>query len=206
MNFEYSYPDMSCTPKSTLDMRFEHPACHLHDGVSGSGKTFRVAQILRLKNEILKNGEQIKNVVFCYATWQPVYFLLQQENTVSQWINMIPSVDDFVRMVEPYKNCGGSLVIIDDFMGHITPGMDEIVRVHSRHNNTSTFLLFQSLFPAQKLSRNISLNMRYIHVYKNPRENSQFGYLARQIMPQGYKWLVQAYYEATKKSIFCISS
>jgi hypothetical protein len=168
-------------------------------GPSACGKTFRTCQILRLKDEIIENGEHIKNVIFCYAAWQPVYQQLQDENIVTQWVNKMPTNEEFIDMVKPFANKGGSICVIDDFMSQLDKELDEIVRVSSRHYKTTTFILFQSLFPVQKMARNISLNVKFIHAHKNPRENSQIQYLARQIMPVGYKWLVQAYHKATEE-------
>ena len=148
---------------------------------------------------MIENGDQIKNVIFCYAAWQPLYQKLKDENVVTTWVNKMPTNEEFIDMVKPYKNIGGSICVIDDFMSELGKDLDEIVRVSSRHYMTTTFILFQSLFPIQKLSRNISLNVKFIHAHKNPRENSQIQYLARQIMPTGYKWIVNAYHKATEE-------
>ena len=179
------------------NLRFPQGATHLMVGPSGSGKTYRTSQILRLKNYIIQNGECIKNVVFCYATWQHEYQKLQDEGIVTRWFNKMPSNEEFITLTKPYLNNGGSIVVIDDFMSDISRDLDEIVRVSSRHMNTSTFILFQSLFPTHKLARQISLNVKFIHVHKNPRENAQIQYLARQVSPQNSKWIVESYHHAT---------
>jgi len=186
-----------------FDTRFVHGSTHLLVGPSGSGKTFRTATILANKNELIQNGDKIKNVIFFYATWQKVYDVLDKRNLVTKWVNKAPTNDDFVEEVEAYKHDGGSIVIIDDFMSEISKDFVKIVTVSSRHMNTSTFILFQSLFPANPLARQISLNVKYMHVHKNPRENAQFQYLARQLHPVDYKWIVEAYHEATKEPYSC---
>ena len=186
-----------------MDLRFSKGATHLLVGPSGSGKTYRVTNILRIKNEIFKGGVEIKNIVFCYATWQPMYTQLHNEGIITKWMNKCPSNEEFTDLVKPYKNNGGSIVIIDDFMSQITKDLVEIVTVTSRHFNTSTFILFQSLFPANPLARQISLNVKYLHIHKNPRENAQIQYLARQLHPMDYKWIIEAYHEATKNPYSC---
>lgn len=180
------------------DFRFPPAATHLIVGPSASGKTVRVAKILRHKNELIRGGSQIENIVWCYSAWQKIYTDLQDDKVVSKWVNKMPSAKEFIDLVSPHKE-KGSIVVIDDFMGEIGKGLDEIVRVLSRHYNCSTFILFQNLFPPHKLSRQISLNVKFIHVHKNPRENAQIMYLARQISPNSYKWIVGAYHEATQK-------
>lgn len=186
-----------------MDVRFPLGASHLLIGPSGSGKTFRTASLLRLKDKIIKGGADIKNVVFCFNSWQEVYAGLEKDKIVTRWVNKMPTNEEFVELVEPFKNKGGSIVVIDDFMSAINKDLVEIVTVSSRHNNTSTFLLFQSLFPANPLGRQISLNVKHMHVHKNPRENAQISYFARQLDPQDYKWIVQAYHDATKEPYSC---
>ena len=143
--------------------------------------------------------------MFCYSTWQRVYTELDRKKVVTKWVNKIPSNEEFIDLVQDFKNDGGSLVVIDDFMSAINKDLVEIVTVSSRHLNTSTFILFQSLFPANPLARQISLNVKYIHVHKNPRENAQIQYLARQLQPSEYKWIVEAYHEATKTPYSCFT-
>lgn len=186
-----------------MDMRFSSGATHLIVGPSGSGKTYRTAALLGLKDILFKGGEKIKNIVFCYATWQPIYDTLKQKNIVTKWVNKFPTNEDFISFVQEYKEDGGSIVIIDDFMSDISKDLVEIVTVTSRHMNTSTLILFQSLFPAHPLARQVSLNVKYIHIHKNPRENAQIQYLARQLRPSDYKWIVDAYHEATKNPYSC---
>jgi len=189
---------------ATYDLRFIHGSTHLVVGPSGSGKTFRTARILELKDYIITNGEKIKNVVFCYSTWQPIYSELQAVGLVTKWVNKCPSNEEFKEITSPYTTDGGSIVIIDDFMGEISKDLVDIVCVSSRHTNTTTFILFQSLFPPNPLARQISLNCKYLHIHKNPRENAQIGTFARQAYPDGWRWLVQAYHEITKLPHSCM--
>ena len=188
---------------STHNLRFIKGATHLICGPSGSGKTYRTCDILRLRNDIIENGERIKNVIFCYAAWQPIYDDMKNEGVVTKFIKKKPTSDEFVDLVKDYSNEGGSIVVIDDFMTQIDQDLVDIVTVQSRHHNTTTFILFQSLFPPHKLARQISLNVKYIHLHKNPRENSQVHTLARQISPKNSKWIVAAYSEVTQEPHQC---
>jgi ABC-type dipeptide/oligopeptide/nickel transport system ATPase component len=188
----------------TYNVRFARGATHLVVGPSGCGKTFRTCDILRLKDAIIEGGERIRNVILCYAAWQPVYAALRADGVVTKFIQKKPSSDEFVKLVSDYRDEGGSIVVIDDFMTQIDKDLVDIVTVQSRHYNVSTFILFQSLFPPNKLARQISLNVKYLHVHKNPRENSQILVLARQISPNDYKWMVEAYHEVTKEPHQCL--
>ncbi len=184
-------------------MRFIKGATHLVVGPSGSGKTYRTCDILRAKDDMIEGGERIRNVVFFYAAWQPIYEQLKNEGVVTKFVKKNPTSQDFVDLVKDYV-ADGSIVVIDDFMTSIGPDMVDIVTVQSRHYNTSTFILFQSLFPPNKLARQISLNVKYIHVHKNPRENAQIQTLARQLAPKDNKWIVDAYHRVTSEPHQCM--
>ncbi len=190
-------------PKS-FNLRFARGATHLVVGPSGCGKTFRTCDILRYKDKIIEGGEEIKNVIFCYSAWQPIYDNLKEAGVVTRFIQKNPSSEDFVKLVEGHRDKGGSIVVIDDFMTQIDQDMVEIVTVQSRHYNTTTFLLFQSLFPPNKLARQISLNVKYLHIHKNPRENAQIQTLARQLSPGSSKWIVDAYHKITETPFQCL--
>ena len=69
-------------------LRFPMGTTHLMIGVSGSGKTHRMANILRYKDELFENGSDIKNILFCYADWQDAYTDLRNENIVTTWTNI----------------------------------------------------------------------------------------------------------------------
>ena len=199
------------TEKKALDLNVETEyniqvpkgSTHLLCGPSSSGKTYRVAQLLQIKEEYIADGHSIQNIVFCYAAWQPIYDLLKEKNVVTKWVNYLPSNEQFIELVEDYKDSGGSIIVLDDFLTELNRDMVEIVCVTSRHYNAVTFILFQSLFPPNPLARQISLNVKYLYIHKNPRENAQISYLARQISPNSYKWIVDAYHEATKEPYSC---
>lgn len=182
-----------------VDMRFNHPSTHYLSGPSTCGKTYRACQMLKYKNSIFHDGEKIKFVVFCYAKWQTQYDQLNDEGIVSKWIDHMPTNEEFDKLTSPHKTKGGAIVVVDDFMSKVGPDIDEIVRVTGRHNNASVFVLFQSLFPPHKLARQISLNIKYFHLHKNPRENHQIHTLATQIMPGNGGWIVKAYHHATQE-------
>ena len=188
----------------TYDFRVPSASTNLIAGPSGSGKSVRVANILRHKNSYIKNGVNIKNVIFCYAAWQDLYDELDKENIVTQWVDQLPTNDQFIELVCPYKDNGGSICVIDDYMTEINKDLVKIVSVSSRHYNTTTFILQQSLFPANPLGRQISLNVKFIYLLKSPRDISALSFLARQIYGPQFHWVIAAYHEATKNPYSCL--
>ena len=186
--------------KTKYDMRFTEGSTHLMVGASGSGKTTRMYEYLKLKNELFENGEDIHHVIFYYSVWQTDYTRMQEEGLVQEFVNAFPTNEEFLTRV---RNHPRTICILDDAMSHISRDLVEIVTVSARHSKATTFILFQSLFPAHPLARQISLNVKYFHLFKNPRENAQIQILARQLKPEGYKYIVEAYHAATAQPFSC---
>lgn len=184
----------------TYNLEFADGSTHLMVGASGAGKTQRLSEYLELKNVLFENGSEISHVIFYYAVWQPAYTRMQEANLVQEWIKEIPSNEKFLEKASQHTRC---ISVIDDAMSHISRDFVEIVTVSARHSRCTTFLLFQSLFPAHPLARQISLNVKYFHIFKNPRENAQIQTLARQLKPHGYKYIVDAYHASTEKPYAC---
>jgi hypothetical protein len=191
-----------------FNLRFQKRSTHLFCGPSASGKSKRCFDIIRAKNELIEEGWTISNVVLAYQVWQPHYQELYDEGIVTTLKEGFPSSEEFHELVEPHRE-NGSIFILDDFECELyqverAKTLEEIIKVQSRHLNVITFLLFQSLFPPHKAARQISLNVKYIHLLKNPRDNCQFQYLARQLCGSGnYKFLVQAYQDTTQAPYSC---
>ena len=68
----------------TFDVRFPDGSSHLVVGASGAGKTRRIYEYLKLKNELFEFGRKINHVIFFYAVWQKEYTLMQQEGLVQE--------------------------------------------------------------------------------------------------------------------------
>jgi len=54
----------------------------------------------------------------------------------------------------------------------------------SHHRNVSLVLVTQNMFHQGPSSHDISLNSKYIVVFKNPRDKTQIVHLARQVYPE----------------------
>lgn len=90
------------------------------------------------------------------------------------------------------------LIILDDLMMEANnTKICEIFTRGSHHRNQSIVLITQNIFFKGKHCRDISLNTKFIVVFKNPRDKTQFRYLARQIQPENTKELLKIYKEVT---------
>ena len=91
------------------------------------------------------------------------------------------------------------LLVIDDLMQETNDTVANIFTKISHHRNVSVLYLAQNLFPKNKHARTISLNSHYLVLFKNPRDAGQFAVLARQMYPNGSKFAVEAFKDATEQ-------
>ena len=76
----------------------------------------------------------------------------------------------------------------------------ELFTKGSHHRNLAVILVTQNIFHKGAYSRDISLNSKYIVMFKNPRDKLQFQYLARQVYPENSKALVDVYNNCTQQA------
>lgn len=193
---------LSGQSKATHNLQFSDGSVHVMCGAAGSGKTQRMHEFLRLKNDLFENGAEIGHVIFYYAIWQPEYSKMNDEGLVQEWVNEFPSNETFREKAGAHPR---TICVLDDAMSNITRDLVQIVTITARHIHATTFILFQSLFPTHPLGRQISLNTKYYHLFKNPRENAQIQNLARQLKPSGYRYIVEAYHAATERPYTCFT-
>ena len=92
-----------------------------------------------------------------------------------------------------------SLIILDDLMLEaFNKAVCGLFVRKSHHHNISVILTSQNVFHQTKLSRDISLNSKYLVFFKNPRDKSQMLPLARQIYPENPMELYRVYKDVTQ--------
>lgn len=103
---------------------------------------------------------------------------------------------------EEFTNVSGKplLIILDDMMNDVKAAVKicDLFTRGSHHRNISVVLIMQNIFHQSRYSRDISLNAKYIVIFKNPRDKSQFNHLARQIYPDNPMELQRIYKEITQ--------
>lgn len=111
-------------------------------------------------------------------------------------LNMIEIHTEIPNTFETIED--NSLIILDDMMleAYNKAVCGLFVR-KSHHHNISVILISQNVFHQSKLSRDISLNSKYLVFFKNPRDKSQMLPLARQIYPENPMELYRVYKEVT---------
>jgi hypothetical protein len=92
------------------------------------------------------------------------------------------------------------LVVLDDLINSAySRDVCDLFTKGSHHRNISVILITQNLFHQGKYCRDISLNAKYLVVFKNVRDKNQVAHLTRQIYPEDWKSLFEAYLDATKR-------
>ena len=147
----------------------------------------------------INDGKCAQNVVFFYNQWQDLYTAFKAEKVVKHWINEPPTIDVVTDLCHPYKDNGGSIIIVDDFQNRLGADVQEMFTTLSHHLNFVIILLVQNIFPKNRHFRDISLNAKYVIVFKSPRDQMQIRSFAKQIEPGNTNYIVQSFAEATKK-------
>lgn len=167
-----------------------HPFSMIIAGPSGCGKTTFTCNLIKNLEIIDAN---IEKVIWCNSE-----------------IGALPSKDVFSRKItinyisklpEKFENEENDpiLVILDDMMNDANSSVQvcELFTKGSHHRNISVVLITQNIFHQSRYCRDISLNAKYIVIFKNPRDKAQFNHLARQIYPENVKALQNIYKEIT---------
>lgn len=170
-----------------MDTRWKHPFTALCCGPSGSGKTTFVKNFLKYRKQM--SDTVFSKIIFYYSEWQSSYKDFDKEIELREGL---PQSTDFDSDLQP------KLIVIDDFMRESSSNVivDLFVR-KSHHRSVSIFFLSQNLF--YKGQRDISLNVSYLVVFKNPRDRAQIQHLARQVYPENPLFIREIFRDATAK-------
>ncbi|GFV28678.1 uncharacterized protein TNCV_3986281 [Trichonephila clavipes] len=150
---------------------------------SQSGKTHLVRKLI--SEQVYE--VPIKKSVWCYKIFRQWF---HEEKNI-KFIAGLPTEDEKFQ-----------LLIIDDLMNSLTNDIAQMFTVGSHHNNFSIIFITQNLFPRIRVARDISLNVHYIILFRNNRDQSQIACFGRQVFPDRSKFFMDAYKKATaEKSI-----
>ena len=129
-----------------------------------------------------------QKIWYCYGEYQPLF---------AQYPHVI--FNEGLPDISYFDGKEPTLLVIDDLMQETNDTVSNIFTKISHHRNVSVLYLTQNLFPKNKHARTISLNSHYLILFKNPRDAGQFAILARQMYPDGWKFAVEAFKDATEK-------
>ena len=157
-----------------------------------SGKTVFTKQLLLNQDRMI--SPPFKKVIWIYKSWQDnIFNELQNGNFEIQFLDDLPNFDDMGKQEN-------TVVVIDDLIVEASQNNQvQALFTRGRHLNLSVIYLAQNLFHKGKHSRDMSLNMDYMVLFKNTRDASQITHLSRQMYPSNSKFLTWAFHDATKE-------
>lgn len=175
-----------------FDYRLHHPFAMSVAGASQSGKSTLIKDLLIQLDEVVDT--KIDRVIYCYNEDEPD-FAKEVEKKMKIQILFQKGMDLDVAA----GNTIPTLVVLDDFMEEASKSEDvcKIFSKQSHHRSMSVIITLQNFF--YKNCRNLTLNSKYIVLFRNPRDSTIISFLGRQ-MNQGkaYPLLESAYEDATK--------
>jgi len=164
---------------------FHHPFTSIVSGPTGCGKTNFVLKLVDHANELIEPVPA--KFVYYFAEYQPQFKIYEKR---IEFRRGKPEAGELETLRDV-------LVVVDDLMTETDEELANLFTRGSHHRNVSVIFLLQNFFLRNKYMRTISLNAQYIVLFKNPRDNSQFVHLAKQLYPRKSAYAIEAYTDAT---------
>ena len=175
----------------------EHPFRLILGGPSQSGKTFFTKRLVSRSQEIISPPP--RRIIWAFGERNAVATdEIQSLSPVP--VSFVEGLPDLNEMSDEPQD-GPTLIILDDLMHSAAKSqtVGEIFTKMSHHRDVSVVLMLQNIFHRGPSMRDMSINAKYMVLFKNPRDNGQIRYLARQIYPGNEEFLVDAYRKATNR-------
>lgn len=144
-------------------LRFKHPFSCILSGPSGCGKTVFCVRFLQNLGALCTESN-FREIIWCYSEKSAVPRLAEA-----------PARVRFHQGVPKFDNASGEskLVILDDLLNDVySKEVCDLFTKGSHHRNISVILITQNLFHQGRYCRDISLNAKYLVVFKNVRDKN----------------------------------
>ena len=150
-----------------MDTRWQHPFSAILAGPSNCGKSFFIKNMLDNAHNVF--SVMPENIVWCYGCWQPLYKSLMCKYPFIQFAAGLPKKFDDNDLLPPNKV---NFLAIDDLMHSVSENSEaeKVFTQYVHHRNLSYFFITQNIFCKGKNNRTISLNAKYMVLFKNPRD------------------------------------
>jgi hypothetical protein len=177
------------------DLKIVSPFSLAVCGPTSCGKTVWVYHFLKSMSQILKPSDKIpSNILFCFSIQQPMYSSMKHDFSNILFYEGIPSLE----YIYDYARGLPMLIIFDDLSNELI-GNHDMLKLFTQgmhHRDISVVFMTQNIFQQGKHARTIALNVKYLVLFANPRDNLQVSYLGRQLFPGKSERLVEAYLDA----------
>ena len=164
---------------------------HLVIGQSGSGKTCYIYNVLKNKQTMF-GDDPPATVLYYYGIWQDTYSEMQKDIEGIRFQEGLPTEAELMELTDPGVH---TLIVLDDVQ-HLAANSQVVELIFTRlshHRHCTCFYLQQNAYIQGKNQVTISMNAKYIEVFRSPRSLLQLQYLNAQIFPNSKNILIQAY-------------
>lgn len=166
-----------------IEVRLKCPFTAIIAGPSSCGKTTLVESIIEKAEHLLT--EKPTRVLYSYSIWQDTF-----RNIEAEFIEGLPTDENLPP---------GTLLIVDDQMGECGRELAKLFTKKSHHMNINLIYIVQNIFSKEKEMRDITLNSKYLFLFKNPRDKCQILHLAKQMYPGKTGYMLDSFHDATSK-------
>ena len=175
-----------------MDLRLVNGAVFQVVGPSGSGKTHFVVNLLS-HNGLFK--EPTRQIYWLMGTDEGESGDTQKQFKMLKRVKILKGFEEGWQE-KPRK---GDVVVIDDLFSESTKEQDfnNMFTKVARHRQVTVIFITQNLFHQGGQHRTRNLNVHYLVIFKNPRDNTVIDYLARQAYPSNRAFLIDAFKDAT---------
>lgn len=160
-------------------------------GPSGSGKTYFVCKLLQIPGLFKSKFKH----VYWHQGGDGELGLTQREICKLKNVTTINGFDEnwTSRLTK------GDVIVIDDLFQEANKEAEfnNLFTKIARHREVTVIFITQNLFHQGGNHRTRNLNVQYLVLFKNPRDQTVVEYIARQAFPHDKGYLVDAYHDAT---------
>ena len=162
-------------------------------GPSGSGKTHFVCKLLQSKNKFKHKFTQI----YWHQGGDGEAGETRSEFCKLKNIKVINGFDE--NWSNRLKK--GDVIVIDDLYQEANKQEDfnNLFTKIARHRGVTVIFITQNLFHQGGNHRTRNLNVHYLVLFKNPRDQTVIDFVARQAFPHDKNFLIASFHDATNK-------
>jgi hypothetical protein len=191
--------------------KLKHPCTVIVAGPTASGKTVLVVEILlhnrftfnRLRENGQPNSRRPEHVVWVYGQQQNLIDTMKEISRFDK--KLMPSIEFLSKydssIIKSFDKDENNVLVLDDQMEELKddPQLSKLFTQVSHHKNVTVIMLLQNLFEKGKEMRTVTSNAHYIITMRNPRDSGIMRSILMQMSPLGWRWMLGAYEDATRK-------
>ena len=174
-----------------MDLRIPNGSVIQVVGPSGSGKTLFVCNLLQ--HRIFTHD--IRRIQWHMGVDEGEDGKTDTELSKLKNVSIVKGFPDgWLEEIRPHD-----VIVIDDLYQEANKEKDfnNLFTKIARHRNVTVIFITQNLFHQGGSHRTRNMNVHYLVIFKNPRDQTVINYIARQAFPKNPKFLIDAFQDAT---------